>query len=230
MAGWVKLHRELTEKAIWKCSSPEQKVILITLLMLADHKESEWLWQGKKFKTQPGQFVTSVESIMKTSGVGISRQNVRSAIVKFENLGFLTNESTKTGRLITIVNWGVYQSQNGDTNIDTNKELTKHQHSTNIALTPNKNVRTKELKNQENKDIYIKCQSLSMTEEEYDKLIGLYGKDRVDAKLEYAENYAPLAKKYKSLYKTLNNWLKNDNQKKEPEIPRAYRSIMEVLK
>ena len=230
MAGWVKLHRELTEKAIWKCSSPEQKVILITLLMLADHKESEWIWQGKKFKTQPGQFVTSVESIMKTSGVGISRQNVRSAIVKFENLGFLTNESTKTGRLITIVNWHVYQSQNGDTNLDTNHQLTDRSPTTNHQLTTNKNVRTKELKNQENKDIYIKCQSLSMTEEEYDKLIGLYGKDRVDAKLEYAENYAPLAKKYKSLYKTIGNWLKNDNQKKEPEIPRAYRSIMEVLK
>ena len=96
----------------------------------------------------------------------------------------------------------------------------------------NPQSKVKESKVKESKvDIsFIKCQSLSMTRDEYDKLIGLYGKDRVDAKLEYAENYAPLAKKYKSLYRTIGNWLKNDNQKKEPEIPRAYRSIMEVLK
>jgi hypothetical protein len=59
------------------------------------------------------------------------------------------------------------------------------------------------------KNIYIKTQHLSMTKDEYEKLVELYGKSIVDSKIEYAENYAKL-KNYKSLYLTLNNWLKAD--------------------
>ena len=109
MQGWIKLHRCLLDKAIWQGCSPEQKTILITLLMMANHKEKEWLWNGKEFKARPGQFVTSLESIATKAGRGISIKNVRSAIDKFQKLGFLANESAKTGRLITIVKWEDYQ-------------------------------------------------------------------------------------------------------------------------
>lgn len=37
MQGWIKLHRELLDKPIWTESTPEQKTILITLLMMANH-------------------------------------------------------------------------------------------------------------------------------------------------------------------------------------------------
>jgi hypothetical protein len=139
MQGWIKLHRKLINKAIWKTSTPEQKVILITLLMMASHVENEWEWQGKKFTCQPGQFVTSLKSIADNAGQGITIQNVRTALVRFEKYDFLTNQSTKTGRLITIVNWGLYQNNDEVTNKDTNKDLTKHQQRPNKDLTPIKN-------------------------------------------------------------------------------------------
>jgi hypothetical protein len=53
--GWIKLYRQLLNKAIWQCSTMEQKVILITLLLMANHEEKEWEWQGEKFKCKPGQ-------------------------------------------------------------------------------------------------------------------------------------------------------------------------------
>lgn len=143
--GWIKLYRELLDKPIWLESTPEQKVILITLLMMANHKEKQWEWKGKKFKANPGQFVTSLDSIVRKCGKGISIQNVRTAIVRFQKYNFLTNESTKVNRLITIVNWSVYQSGNNQTNIDINKELTKTSQSTNKDLTTNKNVRMQEV-------------------------------------------------------------------------------------
>ena len=40
--GWVKLHRCLLDKAIWKKSKAEQKAVLITVLLLANHKNNEW--------------------------------------------------------------------------------------------------------------------------------------------------------------------------------------------
>lgn len=137
MAGWIKLHRELANKAIWQESTPEQKTILITLLMMANHQEKEWEWKGERYKAHPGQFVTSLESITKKCGKGISIQNVRTAINRFEKYEFLTNESTNKNRLITIVNWELYQSK--DDELTSN--LTSNQQATNKQLTTNKNVK-----------------------------------------------------------------------------------------
>lgn len=152
--GYLKLHRALVEKPIWKQSTPEHKAILIQLLIMADFMSSEWEYQGVKYKTEPGQFVTSLQSIAEECGKGISVQNVRSALARFERLGFLTNQSTKVNRLITIVNWGLYQAReektNKETNNVTNKEVTKNQQRSNKEVTTNeevKKLRSKEVKN-----------------------------------------------------------------------------------
>ncbi|EAE2820624.1 DnaD domain-containing protein [Listeria monocytogenes] len=155
--GWIKLHRDLKEKPIWKSSTPEQKTILVTLLMMANHKENEWEWRGKPFKAKPGEFVTSIKSITEECGKGISSQNVRTALKRFENYGFLTKESTKVSTLINVVNWGVYQELENKTNTVTNKQLTNDSQTANKQLTTNKNVRTKECnKNNNNSDLNFK--------------------------------------------------------------------------
>ncbi|EAC5566742.1 DnaD domain protein [Listeria monocytogenes] len=148
--GWVKLHRDLKEKPIWRSSTPEQKTILVTLLMMANHKENEWEWMGKPFKAKPGEFVTSIKSITAECGKGISSQNVRTALKRFENYGFLTKKSTKVNTLINIVNWGVYQESENKPNTLANNQLTNDSQTANKQLTTNKNVRTKECKNNNN--------------------------------------------------------------------------------
>lgn len=135
---WVKLYRNLLEKPIWKQSTPEQKTILITLLMMVNYTASEWEWEGKIFTCEPGQIVTSLESIAQKSGKGISIQNVRTALKRFEKLGFLIDESTKSGRLITVENWGKYQGVDVEPNKEPNKDLTKSQQTSNKDLTPKK--------------------------------------------------------------------------------------------
>lgn len=131
MQGWIKLYRSLLEDSIWQLSTPEQKSILITIMLLASHKEKEWEWNGSKFQINPGQFITSIDSLAKKSGKGISVQNVRTSLKRFEKLGFLTNQSTKTGRLITVDNWGKYQ----DEEIELTKQLTDSQQRPNKDLT-----------------------------------------------------------------------------------------------
>lgn len=148
--GWIKLHRCLFDKAIWQNSTPEQKVILITLLGMANHKGKEWEWKGKQFKAEPGMLVTSLDSICTRCGKGISVQNVRSALNKFEKYEFLTQEVTKTGRLINIVNWGVYQGGLEEGNKDTNKEVTNDQQSTNKEVTKSQQTGNKEVTTNKN--------------------------------------------------------------------------------
>lgn len=135
MDGWIKLYRQLLEKSIWKNSTPEIKTILITFLLMANHSSNEWEWRGKKYNLKPGQFITSLDKISKKCGKGVSIQNVRTAIKKFEGIGFLTNESTNQERLITITNWDLYQKKkNGLT--DT---ITSDQQTSNKQVTTNKN-------------------------------------------------------------------------------------------
>ncbi|MGM0137631.1 hypothetical protein IGI65_000033 [Enterococcus sp. DIV0755b] len=148
MGGWLKLYRQLLAKPIWLESTPEQKVILVTLLVMANHEEKEWEWKGVPYKTKPGQLITSLSSIAEKAGKGVSIQNVRTALKRFEKYEFLTDESTEKNRLITIVNWGFYQASENEGNNQTNRQLTNDQQTPNKQLTTNKNI--KNIKNDKN--------------------------------------------------------------------------------
>lgn len=165
--SYIKLYRMLIKKPIWLNSTPEHKSILITLLLLANHEEAEWEWMGEKFKVKPGQFVTSLESIRKKTGKGISIQNVRSCLKRLKKLQFATNKATKAGRLITIINWVSYQPKNKRAT----KIVTNEQQSSNKAATPNKNDNNKENVRKEQTDTPHDPKNKKLNFEKY-----LYGK------------------------------------------------------
>jgi hypothetical protein len=141
-----KIHYELFDKPIWLQSTPEQKTVLIRLLGMANFREQEWEWKGEKFKCEPGQFVTSASSIVKKCGKGITRQNIRTALARFEKLEFLTIESTKSGMLVSIINWSTYQGCGNGSNHDSNQDLTNDQPRPNQDLTTSKKAIRKEKK------------------------------------------------------------------------------------
>lgn len=136
MSGYFKLYRELLNKPIWLNSSNEQRVILITLLAMANWKETEWDYYGEKIKLNPGQFIASAPAIKeRCNSSEITIMKIRTALERFEKLDFLTvsltGKSTKSGKLITIVNWRHYQSNeeedNRQNNRQNNKEITDRQ-------------------------------------------------------------------------------------------------------
>jgi DNA-binding transcriptional regulator YhcF (GntR family) len=139
--GWIKLHRCTLNKAIWKLPDA-QRIVFLTILMLANHEENSWVWQGEKFTCAPGQFITSIDSLSKAAKV--SPKSVRTSLVNLEKLDFLANKSAKTGRLITVNNWALYQSQD-ETSA---KEAADERQSIGKASATNKND-----KNDKNKDI-----------------------------------------------------------------------------
>ena len=141
--GWIKLHRELLDNDMWNNLNSDQRNVMITCLLLANHKPNQWQWEGKIFTLERGQFITS--SLSLAQKCHLTRQKIRTSLVKLERWGFLTNKSTKTGTLITIVNYGKYQDRE---NKLTNK-LTNNQPTANQQLTTNKN--DKNDKNDKNK-------------------------------------------------------------------------------
>lgn len=116
--------------------SSKQRDVMVQCLLLANHAGKTWEWKGALMKCEPGQFVTSLDSLRKVCASDVSIQNIRTALLILEKWQFLTNESTKTGRLITILNWHTYQSdQPSDQQSEQqrpNKELTSNKNNKNI--------------------------------------------------------------------------------------------------
>ncbi len=137
--GWISVYRELLSKSIWLLSTPEQKTVLIALLLMANHSEHQWEFKGERYICKPGQLITSLENIRQNCGKGVTIQNIRTALSRFEKHGFLTNESTKQNRLITICNYESYQGKESKTNKASNNQLTNDQQTTNSQLTTNNN-------------------------------------------------------------------------------------------
>lgn len=150
--GYIKVWRRLFNHPIWLNSTPEQKCILIVLMELANHSDNQWEWHGKMFTLKRGQMITSNIKIAEACGKGVSTQNVRTALVRFKKLNFLTYESTNTGKLITIENYSKWQGDGEQHNQQSNKHLTDTQQAPNRHLTTNKN--DKNDKNVRNNNIF----------------------------------------------------------------------------
>lgn len=134
--GFFKIWRQLFEKPIWLNSTPEQKTILITLINMANWKTNTWEWKGKSYHCKPGEFITSIGKIVTAGGKGISRQNVRTALLRFQDLEFLNYETSKgweTGIKVKILNWQRYQPNQPSNHFLTNL-LTNLEESSNLDI------------------------------------------------------------------------------------------------
>ncbi len=219
--GHFRLWRALFNKPIWLKSTLEQKVILITLMSMANFKANQWEWQGKQYNLEPGQFITSLESIKANTGNQVSIQNIRTALKRFEKLEFLTYQSTKEGRLVTLVNWRDYQYVEGEPNIATNKDLTKTQQRPNKDLTT---IEEGKKVNKEIKNIYMDYVELTITEYNklLDKLTTLERENLIERLNDYIGQIGVVQanKKYKSHYHVIMNWYRKDIKDKKVTVPK----------
>ena len=148
--GYIKVWRKTLESDMYKSLTSVQRDIFISLLLLANHSEKTWEWKGETYTCKPGQFVTSLDSIIRLCAKRVSVRNTRTALDKFAKWQFLTNESTKTGRLITILNWETYQSKEEATGKDNGRDPAETGQSTGSDPATNKN--DKNDKNDKNKE------------------------------------------------------------------------------
>lgn len=137
--GWIKLYRCLLDDPVWQCGTAEQKVILVTLLLMANHAERKWQWQGRPFVCKPGQMITSLKSIQQKCGKKISIRKIQLALIRFERMGFLSKQTSKTNTLLTICNWAVYQDGENANVKDTVHKMSTPRHRPATPVLTNKN-------------------------------------------------------------------------------------------
>lgn len=213
MQGWVSIHRQLKDHWLWEDKPFSYGQAWIDMLLMANHKEAKVPLGNEVITVERGSFITSEIKLM--DKWGWSKTKVRRFLELLENDSMLIKKTDRKKTTLTICNYSCYQVS------ETDKEPKKNQKKTNKRPIKDTNNNDNTEFNENKKQIYITCQHLSMTEIEYTKLIDLYGKKVVDSKLEYCDNYANL-KKYSSLYKTVNNWIKSDIEKQQDK-PKVYK-------
>jgi len=122
MDGWIKLHRKISEKPYYAKDS-EKVHLWLHLLLKANHKPKTEMLGGKPIICNPGQFTTGRKQL--SNETGIDENKVERALNFFEKIeGQIEQRKTNTNRLISIVNWGLYQIDEQQMN---NKRTTDEQ-------------------------------------------------------------------------------------------------------
>ena len=125
--GWIKLNKKILKWGWY--SDVNVKITFLHLLLVANYEEGEYL--GQKIKR--GQAVIGLGVTSKK--IGISIQNLRTALEKLEKSGEITRKSTNKFTLVTIENYNKYQGSEMASNNSTNKRLTNKEYKN------NKNIR-----------------------------------------------------------------------------------------
>jgi len=107
--GWVSVHRKMLDSPLWIQGTQTQKLLMVVLIMLASASPRKIIFDGEETELCRGQLITSIDLLVDILGKGASIQKIRTAITNLKRYGFLTEETTKRGRLINIVNYRVYQ-------------------------------------------------------------------------------------------------------------------------
>ena len=204
-SSWIKLDRRILKWGWY--SDMNVKGVFLHLLLIASYEDGEYL--GNKIKR--GQAI--IGTVETANQLGITRQQLRTALSKLEKSGEISKKTTNKFTLITIENYSKYQ----DAILISNQRVTNEQPTSNQRATTLKNV--KKLKKVKN-NIYIRphageFENVKLTKEELDKLQVSYS-DCYEEYIEKLSSYlAQTGKRYKSHYATLLNWIRRDGKEKQ---------------
>lgn len=113
MGDWFKVHRSIIESAVFE--DAEVFKIWMYILCKASYYEHDAMFQKSVVHIKIGEFATGRKKIARETGISESR--VYRALKILEQLGSINIKSNSKYSVISVVNWGKYQSDTQNLNI-----------------------------------------------------------------------------------------------------------------
>ena len=156
MSGWISLHRKLID---WEWYTDANTMrLFVHLLLKSNHKPAKW----RGIDIDRGQHLTSIDILSRD--LGLSFQQIRTAIKKLKSTGEITSKTTSKNSIITVAYYDLYQ----DSNKQPNNEITREQQQDNNQVTTNNNDNNENNENTQSESKIPVCP--------HDKIIDLYHK------------------------------------------------------
>ena len=168
MPGWIKIHRQIQNCLIWDDKPFNMASAWIDLLLLANHKDKETIFDKKPILVKRGQRITSVRELSERWGWGKDKTLRFLRLLESEKMIVKESDSRKT--LLTIVNYGIYQD--GETENETViRTLTGQSQATNKNDKNDKNNNIRSNSDDLNYTDKPKKNKPKFTEEENEELV-----------------------------------------------------------
>jgi hypothetical protein len=239
MEGWIKLHRKTLENPIIM-QDKEYLAVWIFLLLNATHSEYDTMFQGQRITLKKGQLITGRKIISKK--LDISESKVQRILKCFETEHQIEQQTTRQNRLVSILNWEMYQQHEQQDEQQVNNKRTTSEQRVNTNKKDNNINNTKNAKNginnrtTQNQETKIHfAEFVSMTNAEYEKLVSTYGPNFVDQCIKKLDDYkGSSGKSYKSDYRAILSWVVDEIKKRQNKNSKGgiddFKELMEEAK
>ena len=107
MEGWIKIYRDIRMNILWNEKPFDKKSAWIDILLMANHKDNEFLLGLEKAKVKRGEFITSESKLMLQWKW--SKTRVRNFLKFLEDENMIIKKSDKKKTTISVVNYSKYQ-------------------------------------------------------------------------------------------------------------------------
>lgn len=145
--GYIKLYRQLLENPV-VCKDADHYAIWGYLLLSAAHDNYDIVFGKERITLKPGQLITSRKSI--SDRFHINESKCERVLILFKNEQMIEQQTSSKNRLITILKWSDYQSNEQVIEQQVNNKRTTSEQQVNT----NKNVKNiKNVKKNKKKDI-----------------------------------------------------------------------------
>jgi hypothetical protein len=104
--GYIKLHRKLFNNPIM--SEPKYLLLWVTLLLMANHKETSIIFNNKRVIIPVGSFITGRKELVKRTK--LNRNFIERALKYFESEAQIEQRANTKFRMISVTNWAAYQA------------------------------------------------------------------------------------------------------------------------
>lgn len=143
MSGWIKLHRKILDSPVFE----NEKILKVFMycLLQASHKDHTHLVGTQVVNLKAGQMVFGRESWSKR--LKIKESTLYRYMKLLETLNIIEIKTNNKFSIVTVVNWGVYQDSNNQSEQQMDNKWTTDEQQ----MDTNKNVKNE--KNEKNKDI-----------------------------------------------------------------------------
>jgi hypothetical protein len=209
--GWIKIHRKIGEKAFYKKSCYIH--LWIHLLLNANHKQKEFIWNNKMILIKEGQLLTGRKELSRETG--IPESTIERILDFLENEQQIAQEKTTKFRVITIINWKDYQDGQ---QTDNRRTTDGQQTDTNKNVKNEENDKNKYISDDEIQKIWIKTFGRNPKQPEYDFTINNFIKKFGSQKTEriFKEGVLSGFQKVKTLWESIDE---NGNIKPKDSKP-----------